>query len=175
MLKNGEYAVIHTYSRLAGLTRLEYEDVVERCSGRRSSTKITHAQCDRLLASLEAILFQRYDEGLVRADLVPKVARMKRYHYRDRLPKTGMINSRLRFHIERLWNLMIDYLPPEDRHDVYLAAIMHVASGVDMHQIVGSDRKIIWSSVPTETARLTIEALKDRLKYAIQEPQEKTA
>lgn len=175
MLTKGEYAKVHTYARLAGLNRIEYEDLVQRATGKRTTTEITHAGCDRVLAALEAVLFQRYDEGLLQPSSALKVQALDRYHYRKKLPRLGMANSRLRHKVEQLWNVLLDYLPEPDRNDVYLAAVMHVASGCDMRQIVGPDRKLVWSAIPAETARLTIEALKDRLSHAVADGREHAA
>ncbi len=148
------------------MSRAEYEDVLDRVGGVRTSLALSHSGFDKVMARLEAILWQRVDEGLVKA---PDM-KLARYYWRDRLPKPGMVNTRLRWKLERFWSLLRDYAPPQNRGDDYLARIIAKASGVELAQIwdgSGERPAIIWQQVPAEAARVTIEAMKDRLKHAV--------
>lgn len=161
MIRNGEKAVIHKYARYAGLTRLEYVDLVRSATGKTSSAdpRFSHADVDRVMAAIEAVLWQRIDEGLVRDP-----GGIERYHWRSRLPRQGMTNTRLRYKLERYWGMLRDYLPQDDRTDDYLARLIRKASGADVRLDAGG---IAWQSVPGEAVRLAIEAVKDRLHHTV--------
>jgi len=164
MIKNEEKAKVHVYARYAQLTRAEYVAILRAATGKDSCTdpQFKHSDVDRALAHLEAVLWQRIDEGIV-----SQPEGITRYYYRSKLPKVGMINSRLRFKLELYWRMLKDYLPEEERCEKYLAGIIANAAGIAPCRILDSADGLAWERVPAEAARLAIEAVKDRLNYTV--------
>lgn len=175
-LQKGEFAWIHTYARLAGLTRLEYEDLLHSACGVRTSKNLDHDTFDLAMAAIEAILWDRVAAGAVPDPrLHEEFKHLQPLHWRNKCPGEGMINSRLRYKIERLWALLKDYLPPEHRDEIYLARIIAHTMGYSADRFLSPDHFILWEIVPANAARLAIEAIKDRLKFAIRDRRKERA
>ena len=167
MISKREKYWIHQYARWARMNQPEYRDLLKRVSGKTSCADraFSHEDVDRVMAALETILWHRIDEGIV----TKPVRNVQRFYWRHKCPHDGMINSRLRYKLDRLWNLLADYLPAEQRNDRYLAGIMAKDAGVNPSTFLDGDR-IAWHRIPAECARIAVEALKDRLKYAVRAP-----
>ena len=162
LIDNRQKALIKRYQRMAGLCDHDYRDLLARTTGARSCTRIGQDQFDRAMAALESILWLRVD-----ASLAPRpTLDIARWYWRQRCPADGMINSRLKWKLERWWGLLSDYLTEEERTPAYLAGIIHQASGVPMDIMLGGGR-LLWERIPAEAARLTLEALKDRLRHVV--------
>ena len=159
--------LIHEYQRLAGLTRGEYCELLASRCGVRSSVDLDQAGFERAMAALEAALWYRVQEGIVPDPRgLPKHRAMRPDYWRSRATGKGMANSRLRWRIEQLWAGLSEYLPEEDVNAHYLAGIIAHAAAVQASELLDGD-DIAWHRVPAHAANLAIEALKDRLKYAV--------
>ena len=112
------------------------------------------------MARIETVLADRVGEGLVPRPTSRKITNLR--YWRGRRPDQGEINSRQRWKLldpeKGLWPKLCQCLPEEQRVDRYLCGIASHACGRPINQI--------WDLRATE-ADWVIEALKDRLKYAL--------
>lgn len=172
-LKWKEYRWIHTYADLAGLSRSEYEALLQSQCGVISSTELDHESFEVAMAAVEAILWQRVEAGHVPDPRRQKAfAHLAPMYWRLKVPAQGMINSRQRYKIEKYWTLLADYLQPEERTDAYLAGIIARTTGLHTADLIGPDGWMLWDVIPASAARLSIEAIKDRLKFAVRQRKE---
>jgi len=146
---------VQTYRRMAKLPDCEYRAILAEIAGCRSSKDagLTNFHFDRVMASIEAKLAWRVEEGFV-----PAPAGVKLHYWRTRLPTDGAANSRQMHKVWELWDELKPHLPEADRTDKYLAAIAGKACGYHVRDI--------WNLKAWQAHNLT-EALKDRLHYAV--------
>lgn len=166
-------ALIHQYARLAGMTRAEYVSALRQAAGVETSKDLTQETFEAAMATIEAILWYRIDEGIV-PDPNRLGRRMERDYWRRRVPKVGMINSRLKFKLTNLWSVLSRMLAPEKRSEAYLAGIISATTGDSLYDILSGGR-IIWTSISARSAHMAIEAIKDRIKYATRSARETAA
>lgn len=166
MTSTREKALVHIYADLAGLTRQEYRAILHNTAGVATSKNLDQDGFERVMSVLEASLWNRVAEGVVadpRTD--PRHARMNPTYWRSRTPGKGTCNSRLRWKLDRIWDLLAPMLPEEERNEGYLAAIIANAGGIEREGWFDGYR-IQWERVPYRAAYLAVNALNDRLRYA---------
>lgn len=170
MITKREIAAVHVYAGLAGLNRAEYLAILQRAAGVKTSKALNQDKFERVMAALEAALWYRVAEGIV-ADprLQPGNSGMRTHYWRDRLPDRGTCNSRLRWQLEQTWTKLVLMLPPEDRHEGYLAAIIAHAGAIPTDGWLQAGA-IVWDRVPYRAAYLAVNALNDRLHHAALHP-----
>lgn len=157
---------IHQYKRWAGLTDPEYRGLLTRAAGVRSAADLDNRGFDRVMPALESALWHRVDEGLVPEP--EHDGRLARDYWRRRAPAKGMCNTRLRWEVLQFWAQLVEMLPPDSRHDRYLAGILAKSAGSgDGADLLDPSGSIAWERVPSRSAWLTVEALKDRIAHAI--------
>ena len=113
IINRKQIVTIQKYKRWAQLDDPTYRDLLDRAAGVRSSKLLDQGNFDRVMAWLEALLFDSVGAGIVAAP-----TGVIRTYWRDKLPTEGMINSRLRYTMERWWTLLVDYLPEEQLLEV---------------------------------------------------------
>ena len=150
--------LVHLYPQLAGLADVERRRVLSDATGQASAAdpRLTQRDFDRVMAQYEALLDYRVQEGFVPAPPKSKIPNIR--HWRNRLAGPGEMNTRLRHKMLGLWKRLIPFLPPEERNFRYLGRIASKACGQRDNEI--------WE-LKAWQAGLTIEALKDRLSYAL--------
>lgn len=152
---------VQKYKRWARLDDATYRDILQRAASCNSSKFLTQRQFETVMGWLETLLWDRADAGMV-----PTPAGVQRYYWRHKVPEEGMLNSRMRWKLNNLWQLLSDYLPQEERTETYLAGICVRAAGRDIADLLHGGC-IQWEKLPQSAALLVMEALKDRLKYAV--------
>lgn len=164
-LHTSQKMLLHVYAQAAALDDPTYRNHLREAAGCVSAADPTFSQAgfEAAMASLETVLWQR-----VLARQVPDPrAQGNRYiraefHWRDRLPRQGLINSRQAYRIQGLWTALCNWLPEEQRSVVYLAGIIRQATG----------RPDLYLSGLTEhQAAQLIDALKDRIAHAVKAAQ----
>ena len=150
--------LVHLYPALAGLSDAQRRDVLRTVTGYASAAnrRLTQRDFDRVMAHYEALLDYRIQEGFVERPPRKKVSNL--HYWRDRLRDPGEMTTRQRWKMFELWKMLKEYLPPEQRTLEYLAAIAAKATGQHVNSIFDLQA---WQ------AGLVIEALKDRLAYAV--------
>ena len=161
IINRKQIVTIQKYKRWAQLDDPTYRDLLDRAAGVRSSKLLDQVSFERTMGWLETLLFDRVDAGIVAAP-----SGVIRTYWRDKLPTEGMINSRLRYTMERWWGLLADYLPQEERNETYLAGIIRKAAGKALADIL-HEGCLQWERVPKYAGLLCLEAIKDRLRHAI--------
>ncbi len=161
LIDRKQVIVIQKYRRWAELDELAYRDLLERAAGVRSSKLLDQGNFDRVMAWLEALLWDRVD-----AQLIAAPRGLLRTYWRDKLPAAGMINSRLRWKLERWWGLLVDYLPADERNETYLAGIIRKAACKPLEGLL-QDGCLQWEQIPHHAALFALEAIKDRLRHAV--------
>jgi len=158
----GQIGTVQIYRRAAQLADAEYRDLLSQVCGATSSTDrgLTNRDFDACMAHLEAKLEYRVREGFVPEPDSRKIRSLTYWRRRYARIAAGGMNSRQRHRLTERWDALRPYLPEPDRTIAYLAGIAERAGGVRVRSI--------WEA-PTWVAALTIEALKDRLKYALRE------
>jgi len=159
MITNQEKKLIHIYKHSAQLNQAEYRELLHEQTGLHSCAdpEFSHADADRVLAALEAILFDRVSRAVV-PNPVGRSRWIKRATYFRDKQKGGFVPSAQQEHLVReLWLQLQEHLPQSKRNTDYLAAITRQAVGhaVGKHPLTRA-----------ECGHL-IDALKDRLKHGI--------
>ena len=160
MLNNKQKMFLHIYADAASLSDPAYRDILKTHAGVCSSADRMFSQAgfDGAMSALETVLFDR-----VHAGVVPDPRGQVRYissefYWRTRNPGVGRINSRQAHKINQLWNQLCEWIPADQHAVVYFAGIVHRATG---KQDIGL------SALSSSEADSVINALKDRLSYAI--------
>jgi hypothetical protein len=158
-----EKMLIHVYASAAQIPDPHYRQVLRQKTGKGSCADpaFSHADADRVLAALEATLFDRVRRGDV-PDPRPRSRWIREeYHFRRRVDDPARINSRQAWAIRGLWEKLCPYLPESERTPQYMAGIVARATGrsdIGLHALSAAD------------AGMVIDALRDRLAYAIRNP-----
>jgi hypothetical protein len=118
------------------------------------------------MARLEGVLWQRIEEGLVERPASTRINSLS--YWRNRLPAAGEANSRQIHELYDWWYKLQPYLPPDKRDKEYLRAIAGKATN---HNVRSIPDLRAWQ------AGVVIEALKDRLRWALKDrsPEEAVA
>ena len=156
--QNKQKFLVHLYRSAAALDDQDYRELLHHVSGCRSAAHpaLTQFHFDRFMAQLEGILWQRVQEGVVPAPDSRKIKDL--WYWRHKLPATGRINSRQIHEIHDWWYKLSIYLPAEQRTPEYLHAIAKHATGRAIKSL---------SELSAHGAGLVIEAVKDRLRWAL--------
>jgi len=193
-MKGPQIKLLHAYPTLAGLTDDERRTILLDVAGCYSSKELrSQAKFEEVMAIYEAILWERVELGTVadpracrKCDDHPTLAHVGQGwgqcpvcntrrkviawtpdYWAKRVPGPGQVNSRVRHRLHKLWTLLVDYLPPSEKTDRYLAGIMAHAAKTKADAYLTPHAHINWSGVPQGVALSTIEALKDRLVHAV--------
>jgi len=139
------------YRRLAGMTAAQVDILVREVSGWLSvrGPQLTERDFDRLMQLLE-----ERAEAHLKARGKPWPKGMQPRYWRTR---NAGCSTRLTKKLRDLWTALQPHLPEESRTDGYLAGIVTQATGYPCRTPWGLQ---VFQVLPT------IEALKDRLKYA---------
>jgi|GEM_PF-2558098 len=190
MITKRELALTHIYPALARLSEKERRCTMLDSVGAYSSKELNQGTFEILMAELETILWQRVDakqapdpractvcgrylkpgpNGLGQCPEgceLRKVYAWRKRYWRERLPRRNQAHSRLRWKILQIWELLVDYLPKDQRNERYLAGIIHKAAELPLSDLL-SDSQINWHRITPKAAHFVIEALKDRLNYTV--------
>jgi hypothetical protein len=165
---NKQKFLAHLYCQAAELSDQDYRDLLYQASGCRSAAHpgLTQHNFDTFMARLEGVLWQRVEEGVVeRPDerRIPNLA-----YWRNRCPAAGEANSRQIHEIYDWWYRLQPYLDTEKRTVEYLRAIAAKATG---RKVASIPQLHAWQ------AGVVIEAIKDRLRWALKDraPEEAVA
>lgn len=160
MIHKRQKMLAHVYADAAELDQMDYRTLLRTATGLASCAdpEMTQSGYENFMAMLEARLFDRVDRGLVE-DPRGRNRYIKDAHYwRGRLPRAGRINSRQVKLIRDIWAQLQRYLPSDKAGTDYFAGIVRKATGL---------RSLGLEALTREQAALVIDALKDRLRYAI--------
>jgi len=151
---------LQIYRRAAGLADAEYREILHHVTGATSSTApgLTNYHYDQTMARVETVLAYRVAEGFVPAPDPGKTGIRKMDHWRKRLPEAGEMSVRQRWMVFNLWKQLSPELPAEHRSVDYLKSVAAKACCRQVTDIL---------ELTTGQAWLLIEALKDRLHYAV--------
>jgi len=153
-------ALIHIYKGAARLQDQEYRSLLKTATGCASAADrtLTQYDFDHAMAEIERTLDWRVTEGVVPA---PGGKIRDPQHWRRRWSsiQTGGASSRLVHEIYDWWGQLQPCLPPAERTVEYLRGIASKACRcrIDGHM----------SQLKSWQAGLVVEALKDRLRYAL--------
>ena len=159
MWNNKQKALVHIYVAAAKLENQDYRDLLYKATGCATAVHagLTNFHFDKTMAALEAVLAYRVEEGLVP---MPDTGRIRDLSYwRRKLPAPGGINSRQHHEIQDWWYKLQPYLAKEERTPQYLRATASKASGYRNLKSLCDLR--------ANQACMVIEALKDRLRWAL--------
>jgi hypothetical protein len=158
MWDNKTKGIAQLYRRYSGMADPAYRDLLHRITGARSSTAahLCGAHFEALMPALEAAAHLAEVNGMAVGKRPKKI--LDWYYWRKRYRAPGMATYAQLHLIAEQWALLRAYLPESERCDQYLFGIAKHATGTPfeaIHQLHSSD------------ASLLIDALKDRLRYAI--------
>jgi len=159
LIGNKQKAIIHVYLQKIGMDRDSYEDLLHGCAGVVSSKELNRDQFQILMAELEKIA---YSMNPLPNGLKPQGTFTKPESYGDLGPSAAQVKF-----ILKLWKLLLDYLPEDDRNHHYLARIINKTHAQAKPVRLTQADTIDWCSLGKASASKTIDALKDRLKYAV--------
>lgn len=156
----GQVGLVKMYQKYAGIPNQEYRELLRQYTGHTTSTapQLTQYDFDVIMPVLE--IRAHLAEANERA-VGKKPSRIRDWYYwRHRCPKAGQITSREQYRILALWDDLKPHLAAEhhDSHE-YLCGIAAHACGRRVAHI---------HELRSWQALALIEALKDRLKYAVQ-------
>lgn len=158
--------IVKSYQRYAGIADADYRAMLYEYTGATSSTSrtITQFAFDVFMPILEARAHLVHVNGLGRGRL--PVRGLDWHYWRNRTQKIGAVTSRELFKIDGLWEKLKPSLPSEQRAARtkkespwwYLHLIAAKACDHDVDNL---------ADLTVREGQLIIEALKDRLKYAL--------
>ena len=153
--------ILQTYRRAAGLEDADYRRILKSAAGVNSSKSpdLTQSGYDRVMSAIETVLWQRVDAGIVPDPVKADSSTIRsRDYWRKKNPDPARINSRQVYKINRLWEQLCPLLPPRQRNTAYFAGIVSKATARDDVGLAALSSQDAWN---------VIEALQDRLKYAV--------
>lgn len=150
-------ATIKRYQRFARLSDADYRELLQNTVGVMSSTdgRLTNRDFDQAMAAIEAVLDYRVKEGFIPAPVGINLG-----HWRRRLPKAGMADTRQIHEINDWWYKLQPFLPQDKRTTDYRNAIIAKSCGCRIDHL---------SELKSWQTGLAIEALKDRLRWALKQ------
>lgn len=161
MIEATQKRLVHEYARAARMEEATYRNYVRSEAGVSSvgDPRMSQAGFERLMARLEEFLFQQVDAGKV-PDPIGVHRRIRdRFHWRNRLPRDGGINSRQAYMIQERWTRLSSFLPEDKRTIDYLAGIVRRATWRPV-----DNNPSTWHLTATEADKI-LDALQDRLSY----------
>ena len=157
----GQKSIAHKYKGLARLEDQEYRGILIAAAGpRRDGSRsaadkdLTQRAFDVFMAMVEYRLERNIQEGVCQE---PRSINLR--YWRNRLPASGMSNSREHHEIRDWWYKLQPYIEPAKRNPDYLHAIAAHACGLGHVDSI--------THLTSLQAGLTIEAVKDRLRWAL--------
>lgn len=168
MIAKRQKMLPHIYSQAASLSDPTYRNVLREAAGVSSCAdrRMTQSGFERLMASLETLLFERVHRGEVADPRGVNRWIHSEYYWRGKLPSTGGINSRQLHAIESLWARCCEFMPESQCNQAYLAGIVRRACGRE-------DAGVLNLSI--QEAGYVLDALRDRLAHAIRMATTETA
>jgi len=159
VIHTSQKMLLHVYAQAGGINDPTYRNVLRALAGVSSAADpaMTQTGFEQAMASLETMLFTRVHAGDVPSPIGKSRYIQSEFYWRKKLPQTGLINSRQRSLIDQLWNRLFEFLPQEKADSGYLAAMIVKATGRHVD---------VWN-LSHQEAGCVIDALKDRLSYAI--------
>jgi len=160
MLNRRQKFLLHHYARAAQIPEPIYRSTLRHTAGCSSAADPDFSQSgfERAMAALETSLFQRADLGRCPDPLGADRYITREYYWRNRLPRSGCINSRQAHRMRELWTRLQNYLPDEHRNLDYLGRIIRKATG---------RTEVGLTALTAPQAAALIDALTDRLSFAI--------
>lgn len=164
MIAHSQKMLLHIYAQAADLSDPTYRNYLAQAAGVASAADPAFTQdgFDVAMAALETVLFQRVDAGEVEDPRGRNRYIRDEFYWRNKLPRSGLINSRQAHRIKELWGRLCEWLPPEQRNLDYLGAIVRKSTG---------KRDPGWSALTSYQASHLIDALQDRLAHALKNAQ----
>ena len=157
----GQKSIAHKYKALARLEEQEYRGLLIAAAGPRSDGSrsaadkdLTQRAFDTFMAMIEYRLERNIQEGVC-----PEPRGINLHYWRNRLPASGMSNSRDQHEIRDWWYKLQPYIEQAKRNPDYLHAIAAHACGLGHVDSI--------THLTSLQAGLTIEAVKDRLRWAL--------
>jgi hypothetical protein len=190
-ISNKEMAFVHMYAQMANLTEPERRQIMLDETGCWSSKQLDRQSFERLMIALEKVLFWRVEIGQARdprhcsrcetpmrqlrggRGLCPACGHSRQIYawtdnyWASRSTPSGKADRRTIYRLTRMFGLLSDYLPEHQRNDVYLAGIIAQSDRSAAVSYTDSSGKMLWHLVPALAAGRAIEAIKDRLRYAL--------
>jgi hypothetical protein len=190
-MKKQQLYLMHEYPRLARLSEPERRDLLKRKTGVASCAdpSIKQRDFEVFMAAAETLLWRHVHDGEIpdprtccgkalirnprdwRRGRCPACGRDRRVccwsetYWRDKQIRPGLASTRQIHRLRNLWDLLKDYLGPQPT-DAYLACIIAKSAGRRL-ELLDTDQKLMWNELPSWSAHMAIEALQDRLKYAV--------
>ena len=165
MIQNQQKALLHIYANAAELSESAYRSVLSHASdgacASAADRDFSQQHYELAMAELETVLFSRVHAGIIDNPIGRNKYINQEFYWRNKLPEYGKINSRQFRKINELWEKLCPYLAPDQRNPRYFAGIVYHAT---------SKRDLIVSALTHNEASMLIDALKDRLSYAIRRP-----
>lgn len=192
MIKREQLGLLHIYPSMAGLSETERRQIMVETCGVYSSKQLDQGGFDIVMARFEEELWGRVDSGsapdprrcrICGRGMIPvrgragmgqcvegcekrKVAAWQKDYWRKRLPQNRQAGRRAVWMLGQLWKTLQDYLEPNQRTGRYLAGILARTDGLSPDRFLDGDR-LDWNRISAQAAHRAIDALKDRLKYAV--------
>jgi hypothetical protein len=159
MISPQQIKVLHIYAHAAGLNDATYRSYLREHAAVNSSTDpaMDQAGFETTLASIEAVLWDRVDRDLAPIPTSPWIK--PRGHWQGRR-RGGLCTTRQLWLIGDLWRRLQPYLHPDARDAAYLLGIIEHAVG----------RRVGYQDLTVRDAGALIDALRDRLQYALHAP-----
>ena len=156
MINTRQKALLHIYKGAAGLFDQEYQAILLRNAGVRSSAdrRFSQADYDQVMAVIEGVLFARVHQGLCVNPIGRNRHISRESYWRDKCPPPGMINVRQRQAIIDRWGALVKHLPYDCRSLDYLLGIATKAAGRPVDEI---------DALTDAEAGALLDALADRL------------
>ncbi len=154
-------ALVHIYKAAAGLADPEYRSLLKAVTPRATAADpaLTQYEFESFMASLEQALDWRVSEGLVSIPEGGRIRDLRHWRRRWEAIRSGRANSRLIHRLYDAWYMLQPYLPPEKRTAAYLLGIVSAACRCRCRGPL--------TELKAWQAGLAIEALKDRLRWAL--------
>lgn len=154
-------ALVHIYKAAAGLPEPEYRALIRVFTPRATAADpaLTQRDFDAFMARVERALDWRVAEGVVPMPAGGRIRDLSHWRRRWEAIEAGQANSRLIHELHDWWYKLQPYLPAGQRTADYLRGI---ASRACRCPIPGH-----MTELKSWQAGLVIEALKDRLRWAL--------
>jgi hypothetical protein len=154
----GQVSIVQMYRRYSGISDEEYRLLLHQVTGCRSSRdeSLDQHAFDRFMARLEVRAHLAETNGLAAG---PRPTRIRAWYYwRNRCPSGQRPSSRELWKVDRVWALLLPYLPAEQQSHEYLRSIAAHAIGRRVDHV---------HSLSQHQVLNLIDALTDRLAHAV--------
>ena len=165
MINPRQKMLLHIYKDAADLSDPTYRNILREAAGVSSAAEpaFNQAGFERAMSLLETSLFIAVHAGRVPNPIGLSRHIRREFYWRKRLPGAGMITTRQAHAIRQKWNRLCEFLPDEKCTPQYFHGIVEKAI----------DRvEINLSGLTGKEAGFIIDALDDRLSYAVMHAEE---